>query len=225
MLAGQAVVAIWNDITEEGRAEFYAWHVIEHMPERVGIPGFLRGRRYCAIDKASKPEFFTLYELLSFEVTTGSDYLNRLNAPTPWTKKATSAFRNTSRGLARVLKSVGPGPGGMLATIRFGVDDAKEEEAKIKLGDLINEIAKLPQVTGAHLGLSDAAASGIQTAESKHRTDGLPPPKWFVLIETLTAPALEEPIKRVTGSTLVQGADTGRYVHEYTRLKTDWTAG
>jgi hypothetical protein len=225
MLSGQAVVAIWNDITEEGRAEFYAWHVIEHMPERVGIPGFLRGRRYCAIDKASKPEFFTLYEMLSFEVTTGQDYQNRLNAPTPWTLKATQAFRNTSRGLARVLKSVGPGPGGMLSTIRFGVDEAKEAEAKVALGDLIDEIAKLPQVTGAHLGLSDAAASGIKTAESKHRTDGLPPPKWFVLIETLTAGALDEPIKRVTSHPLVKGADVGRYQHEYTRLKTDWTAG
>ncbi|HVX99432.1 MAG TPA: hypothetical protein VHA55_06540 [Pseudorhodoplanes sp.] len=225
MLCGQAVVAIWNDITEEGRAEFYAWHVIEHMPERVGIPGFLRGRRYCAIDKASKPEFFTLYELLSFEVTTGQDYLSRLNAPTPWTRKATSAFRNTSRGLARVLKSVGPGPGGMLSTIRFGVDDAREAEARVALADLMNEIARLPQVTGAHLGLADAEASGIQTAESRHRTDGLPPPKWFVLIETLTAPALDEPIRRVTASPLVKGADVGRYRHEYTRLKTDWSPG
>jgi hypothetical protein len=225
MLCGQAVVAIWNDITEEGRAEFYAWHVIEHMPERVGIPGFLRGRRYCAIDKASKPEFFTLYELLSFEVTTGQDYLSRLNAPTPWTRKATSAFRNTSRGLARVLKSVGPGPGGMLSTIRFGVDDAREAEARVALADLMNEIARLPQVTGAHLGLADAEASGIQTAESRHRTDGLPPPNWFVLIETLTAPALDEPIRRVTASPLVKGADVGRYRHEYTRLKTDWSPG
>ncbi len=225
MLCGQAVVAIWNGITEEGRAEFYAWHVIEHMPERVGIPGFLRGRRYRAIDKKSHPEFFTLYELQSFEVTTGQDYQSRLNAPTPWTKEATSAFRDTSRGLARVLTSTGPGPGGILATIRFGVDEAKEEDAKVSLGSLMHEIARMPMVTGAHLGLSDAAASGIQTAESRHRTDGLPPPKWFVLIEGCLPEAIEEPIKRVTGSPLVQGAEVGRYGMEYTRLKTDWAPG
>jgi hypothetical protein len=41
MLAGEGAVAIWNDINEAGRAEFYAWHLHEHMPERVGIPGFV----------------------------------------------------------------------------------------------------------------------------------------------------------------------------------------
>ena len=59
-LAGQAVVAIWNGIAPEGRTEFYEWHNREHMPERVGIPGFRRGRRYIA--KYGTPEFFTLYE-------------------------------------------------------------------------------------------------------------------------------------------------------------------
>ncbi len=83
MLAGEGAVAIWNGITDAGRAEFYAWHLHEHMPERVGIPGFLRGRRYRAADTDTHPEFFTLYETQTFEVTQGSDYLNRLNAPTP----------------------------------------------------------------------------------------------------------------------------------------------
>src|SRR5215470_5785138 len=75
-LAGQAVVAIWNGIAPEGRTEFYEWHNREHMPERVGIPGFRRGRRYIA--KYGTPEFFTLYEAESPEVLVGQDYLNRL---------------------------------------------------------------------------------------------------------------------------------------------------
>jgi len=40
-LIGQGVVAIWNDVAPEGLAEFYEWHHREHMPERVGIPGFV----------------------------------------------------------------------------------------------------------------------------------------------------------------------------------------
>ena len=32
------------------------------MPERVGIPGFKRGRRYIAVDGGTRPEYFTLYE-------------------------------------------------------------------------------------------------------------------------------------------------------------------
>ena len=36
-LAGKGAVAIWHDIAEEARNEFYAWHGNEHMPERAGI--------------------------------------------------------------------------------------------------------------------------------------------------------------------------------------------
>jgi hypothetical protein len=98
-LAGKGVVAIWNDIAPEGRAEFYEWHDREHMPERAAIPGFLRGRRYIAVH--GSPEYFTLYEAESPSVLSGSDYLTRLNNPTPWTKAVVHThFRNTSRGIA-----------------------------------------------------------------------------------------------------------------------------
>ena len=113
MLAGEAVVAIWNGITPEARAQFYDWHTNEHMPERVGIPGFRRGRRYIAADADTTPEFFTLYETHTMEVLQGSDYANRLNAPTAGTRATTAQFRDTSRALSRVIVSHGPGMGGM----------------------------------------------------------------------------------------------------------------
>src|SRR4051812_1997418 len=129
MLSGEAVVAIWNDITPAGREDFYAWHLHEHMPERAEIPGFRRGRRYIASDPATAPEFFTLYEADTMAVLQGPDYLAHLNAPTPWTKRATAGFRNTSRAIARVLHSEGPGPGGAAMTLRF--DAARESAAAL----------------------------------------------------------------------------------------------
>ena len=72
-MAGTGAVAIWHDIAAEGRDEFYAWHGREHMPERVGIPGFRRGRRYIGVQGG--PEFFNLYETESTSVVTGPDYL------------------------------------------------------------------------------------------------------------------------------------------------------
>ena len=119
MLAGEAVIATWNGIAPEGRAEFYDWHIKEHIPERVGIPGFRRGRRYVALTPETHPEFFTLYETDTMQVLQGMDYANRLNAPTPWTRSATAHFRDTARALARVLVSEGPGMGGVLLTVRF----------------------------------------------------------------------------------------------------------
>ena len=100
-LAGQAVVAIWNGIAPEGRTEFYEWHNREHMPERVGIPGFRRGRRYIA--KYGAPEFFTLYEATGTDVLAGPHYLERLNNPTPLTRHVIPKyFHNMVRGVCEV---------------------------------------------------------------------------------------------------------------------------
>ena len=91
-LAGKGAIIIWNDIAPEGRDEFYEWHIREHIPERLGIPGFLRGARYIAISPQTRPEFLTLYEIADASVATSAAYLARLNAPTEWTKRATLHF-------------------------------------------------------------------------------------------------------------------------------------
>ena len=223
MLAGEAVVAIWNGITPDaevpgGRAGFYAWHLHEHMPERVGIPGFRRGRRYIAVDGATQPEFFTLYEADTMQVLQGTDYLARLNAPTPWTRSATAAFRDTSRALARVLCSAGPGVGGAMLTVRF---DASAETAATLI-ELVQRAARAPRITGAHLCRADDGASGISTAESKGRTDIQAPPAWFAMIEATGADALGA----VLGDADLGAAGAtgpfrrGIYLLEYARAKT-----
>lgn len=183
-LAGGGAICIWNDITPEGRDEFYAWHLHEHMPERVGVPGFRRGRRYIALDPATAPEFFTLYETADPGVMTSEAYLARLNAPTPWTKKATQGFRNTSRALTRVRASLGPGAGGILATVRFAVQPGKEQAvADAMANTLLPAVARMPQISGAHFCATDSAASAEKTAESRGRPDILAAPDWVVLVE------------------------------------------
>ena len=37
---------IWNDIAPGMERAFRDWHDEEHIPERVGVPGFLSGRRF-----------------------------------------------------------------------------------------------------------------------------------------------------------------------------------
>jgi len=44
-LRGKGVLAIWHAMTPEGDREMIRWHDREHVAERVGVPGFLRGRR------------------------------------------------------------------------------------------------------------------------------------------------------------------------------------
>jgi hypothetical protein len=44
-LLGKGVLAIWNGIAPEAEEDFVAWHVREHIPERVALPGFLRSEQ------------------------------------------------------------------------------------------------------------------------------------------------------------------------------------
>ena len=186
-LAGTGAICIWNDITDAGRDEFYAWHLHEHIPERVAIPGFLSGRRYIGCTPATRPEFFTLYETTTAAIQTSAAYLARLNAPTAWTKTATQAFRNTSRALTSVVQSHGAGVGGVLATVRLDCPDTTSRAAISRhCTEALPALARLPQITGAHLCLTDLSSSAARTSESRDRTDITAAPDGVILIEGCT---------------------------------------
>ena len=51
-----AFLAIWSNVRSDLASDWYRWHTEEHMPERVGIPGFLAGRRYDLVDTHIAPE-------------------------------------------------------------------------------------------------------------------------------------------------------------------------
>lgn len=90
------ILAIWND-REEAIAQLYEqWYVTEHVPERLGVPGFLQARRYEACDGGA-PRFFTFYELASVDVLSSDAYLARLAAPSELTRRVMSHFRNMLR--------------------------------------------------------------------------------------------------------------------------------
>ena len=228
-LSGEGAICIWNDITPEGEADFYAWHIEEHMPERVGIPGFTRGRRYVAGDEATSPRFFTLYETVTVEVAVGQDYLNRLNAPTAWTKRATQGFRNTFRALTRVKASFGQGPGGVLATLRMTLPSDGRDVLSHKLAvEVLPSLARGAMITGVHLCMTDVAASAGRTEETKGRDDIQVPPDTVLLIEGCQLDAVEAAARACVQAADLTGARApaiGLYRHEYTRLKTAWAAG
>lgn len=219
-LLGAGAVCIWNDITDEGRAEFYDWHLNEHMPERAAVPGFLRSRRFIATNEATRPEFFTLYETRDPGVLTSEAYLARLNAPTPWTKTATQAFRNTSRALTSVKASLGPGAGGALATLRFDIAADRRDEAIARIaGALLPEIARRAQIAAAHLCVTDQSASAARTAESRERSDIQAAPNWIILIEACGKDAARTAagaaVERLAAEGLTSEAIAGVYRLEF----------
>jgi hypothetical protein len=204
-LLGKAVVAVWNDITPEGRSNFIEWHNRQHIPERVGIPGFHRGRRYIAEHGA--PEYFTLYEAVDETVLSGPGYLQRLNNPTDWTREATSAFRNTERGVCGIVHSIGSGDGGYMLTARFDAETGERTRLQEHLVERLGAIERLPWISGAHLCIADTAASGIETAERKGRQISVP--NWIVMIEGSSASMVETAASQLIEGDLVANGMKG----------------
>jgi hypothetical protein len=89
------VLAIWND-REESIAQLYEkWYVTEHLPERLGVPGFISARRYEAA--GGSPRFFTSYDVESVDVLSSPEYLARLSSPSQLTREVMASFRNMVR--------------------------------------------------------------------------------------------------------------------------------
>jgi hypothetical protein len=223
-LAGLGAVCIWHDLLPEAKEEFYQWHNREHMPERVAIPGFRTGRRYIAL--AGTPEYFNLYEADSVDVLGGSDYLNRLNAPTEWTRRVVPSFRNVSRSICRVAYTSGVGQGGFMLTLRFDVAPAERLSVEAALTRrLMPPLAERKGISGVHLCLADDDISKIDTAEKKTRTDGTLVPAWIVLIEGNAAADVQaagdvlRPALQALPNASVNAMQTSVYQHEHTRCK------
>lgn len=183
-LIGKGVMAFWHDIAEDAEADFLHWHTYEHMPERVGIPGFRRGRRYVAVGDG--PKYFTFYETESLATLTSKPYLDRLDDPTPWTQRSVSNFRNSNRTLCVVLATYGHGEGAAMLTVRFSPADGKDEALRGWLADtLLPELARRPGMVGAHLLRGDPAASRTETGEKALRATPDEVADWVALVEAI----------------------------------------
>lgn len=220
MIAGEALMAFWTDITPPLRESFYDWQINEHMAERVGIPGFRRGRRYAAADSSSRPEFFGIYEADTIEVLKGVDYQNRLNTPTPWSTEVIQGFRNTVRAIARVVHSAGPGIGGSILTLRF-----EQLASQEKLVAALLSVARAPRVCGVHLCRIDEEGSSLGSAESKLLVRERPP-AWILMIEATAPQFLREllPEKQLPDIGISSPVARGLYALEFVRFKTAFSS-
>ena len=128
MRTGDGLLAIWNDVRAGDEAGFVEWHSREHIPERIGISGFTRGRRLYGA--SAKPRWITLYEAGSAEAFESEAYLERLSNPTPWTRSILPTFLATERMISSVVASSGEGRGGALAVLRlWGGGEAHDDTA------------------------------------------------------------------------------------------------
>ena len=117
-LLGQSAMLLGFDIADGSVDEHDDWHTHEHLPERLSIPGFLRGTRWTAL--RGQPRYCVMYEVEDLGTLTSAAYLQRLNNPTPWTSKMMPHYRGMSRGFCSVVASHGKGLGHVGLMVRFG---------------------------------------------------------------------------------------------------------
>ena len=160
-LLGQAVLAMWWDVSPECRAELEHWHAHEHFPERLALPGFNRASRWTAADGGDG--FFVMYELDDHAVLASTPYVARLNAPSPWSTRMMSLHRGMVRTQCRVLLSHGAVTARHALTIRLSPQDA--EALQRGLGELASAVVQRPGLVGLHLLRHEAPALAATTEQ------------------------------------------------------------
>jgi hypothetical protein len=203
-LLGPAAIAMWWDMAPEHRIEFEDWHSHEHFPERLGIPGFLRGSRWA--DAAGGAGFFVMYELEAYETLTSPAYLERLNNPTPWSRKLMPHHSRMVRSQCRVLESFGGGIGAAMLTIRLSPVPGRDDALRQYLREVLAAIPSRPGLRGGHL-LHTQTPAIAQTQEQKIRGGVDAAADWVVLASGYESGALRDLLSNELGDVAL--ADAG----------------
>jgi len=197
-------------------ADHDRWQSTEHFVERLAVPGFHRATRFTDEDHPGR--YLVIYEIDGTDIATSRPYLDRLEAPTDWTRAVMPRFRGMTRGFAEIAESAGFGLACHAMALRFHPDPGAENRAKDAAAALIPELAALPGVAGAHLMIpappppmtSEQALRGADTA--------LP---WLVLVFTFDAAALEAVSAMLApdafiASSVSEAVVAGRYLLHHT---------
>jgi hypothetical protein len=145
----RAAIVLTFDIVDEAIADHDDWHTHEHLPERLSIPGFLRGTRW--VTTAGAPRYLVVYELDRVETLSSAAYLERLNHPTPWTRKMMPHYRGMTRGLCSVVRSSGLGMGAFGLLVRFKPGRDNQAALDAWLEENMPRLARKPGLGSLHL--------------------------------------------------------------------------
>ena len=206
----RGILAVWNDCDRRREAEYEHWYRAEHLPERVGVPGFRLGRRYEAVGSAA-PRFFTYYELDAPEVLVSAAYLERYNNPTPLTRRimGEKVFRNASRTACRRTRVRGALRGAFALAVRWS--DARMLDAEgTRLAQLAHNLVEEGLAVRTELWEAEADATGIASVEQDLRGGPDQVIAGAVLLETARDAELAEVLRRVAPR-LAEGMIAGAY--------------
>jgi len=106
---GTGLLLVAIDVAAEHEAELNRWWDEEHIRERMAIPGFLRARRFQAIEGGAiegAPKYLTLYDIESPDVLQTPEY-KHWSGPgtTDFTKRIRQHFNPIVRNVYRQIRA------------------------------------------------------------------------------------------------------------------------
>jgi hypothetical protein len=209
-LQARALLGIWHNLMPGAEDDFDRWHTYEHMPERVGVPGFRGARRYMNRQSASHV-CFTLYEGAHLEIFRSPGYLSRLNDPTPWSRRVGATQTDFLRGAFEIDLSLGAGMGGALATLRIALEpQADRASLSLAMQHACLDVRTLHGVVGVHLGFAKPEVTGVRTKEMEIRPSTEPENSVdaIVLVETIGFEELVAALPDVCSRVAVAGVSS-----------------
>jgi hypothetical protein len=166
-----AMVVIRHDVDDEHVHEYLRWHTFEHLPERLALPGFEAAERYERIDGGG-PRFLCVIDVASPGDLESPEYVERLNAPTDWTRRLMPHYCNVQRVLCETIADVGSGHAPLLLCMHFkstSLDISKlaslidtplpkRDITRIRVGRALDAVTRRPSEEGRIRGADESGA-------------------------------------------------------------------
>jgi hypothetical protein len=186
------ILAVFNNVAPGREADFEEWFQHKHLAERLGVPGFLLGRRHEAV--SGVPRYFNFYLTQAADVLKSKAYLERLDQPTPMTRMIMSeVFKDMIRTVCHRTFRLGAMRGAATIAVRF--NERPDERA------LRTTIERLMQDRAVACGeiWSTASARDFPVSEEERLRGGDRRIEACLLIETLRVPDAQRIAKSLSG--------------------------
>jgi hypothetical protein len=195
------ILAVWNDRSEGRTADYERWYMTEHIPERLGVPGFRTALRYEAIE--ADRQFFTFYEVDSPAVLTSEVYMARLANPTALTRAIMPDFLGMIRSVFVETSRDGKGVGGAAVVVRYAQPDVRPPSIK--------GVVDPSEITSIRLWITAPGNVPTETVEARIRPGRDEVAGAAFVVETLRADTAQRLAAALKSNGAMPGAAIGTY--------------
>src|ERR1022692_3776154 len=147
-LRGSGALVLWLDVSPGLDRETDGWYIDEHMPERIDIGGYLRARRFAAIEGA--PAYLTLFEAETPAALASEGYLRLVGRISAQSQRIRAGFSNVVRNTFTVRQSLGRGIGTVVASLRLVPRDPAQANVTEALDAQVPRLLRQHGVVGVH---------------------------------------------------------------------------